>query len=419
MKPHAIRRLLFTVNVALGLAAAGLVAWFVADVRPAVAAVVDQDPNQLPERYEALIKDYEQERRQGLKWAPKPPVSEEEMRAVILREDYRKKRPAHWIFCGPLPPPDLPDAPPEEIRPAAPTGLEALGKPSFVVFSPPDLHTVSFRFNSGTTEAFRIGQYIREKEGSPGRFLFKDLQETKPFLYDLLYDVLEEGKVVREGKLTYDSRPVLPDVPWLRSAGQATGTTPAAAGSGAPAAAGTTPAGEGEVPAAAEDAGSEVAEASTPIVIAPNTEKPPEEGWRLEDLRPEIQRESYTKRAVVFDQRTFDYFRGKNADSVARSVKTQVATDEKTGRTLGLRITGFDQDAPADVFDVKRGDILVSINDRPVTSREDVVSYVQTLKEEALVKVVLERNGKLITYMVDPRDPRTRRSVRYFENLKD
>lgn len=423
MKPHALRRLLTLVNAVLGLGAAGLLAWYLLEVRPAVGEVVGEGAGQLPARYQALLKDYEDERKAGLKWAPRPPVSEEEMRAVVLREDYRRKRPPHWIFSGPLPPPDLPDAPPEEVRAPAPSGLEALGKPSFVVYGPPDQHTVSFRFSDGTTEPFRIGEFFRKAPSDPARFRFKDLVEVEPFLYELRYEVLEGETVVREAALTYDSRPQLPDVPWMRSDAQgplvpapgepAGGAAPAGGAPGAPAdGAGATPdPGTGPTPAPAPPGGG-------PIVIVPGGERAPEGGWKLTDLKPEIERVSYSQRVVKFDERSRQYFRGKNADSIARSVKTQVATDEKTGRTLGLRITGFDQDAPADVFDIKRGDILVSINDRPVTSREDVIAYLQGLKDESVVKVVVDRNGKLITYMVDPRDPHVRRNARYFENLK-
>ena len=48
--------------------------------------------------------------------------------------------------------------------------------------------------------------------------------------------------------------------------------------------------------------------------------------------------------------------------------------------------------------------------------REDAIAIARTLDpdSEKLVKVVIDRNGRRITYRVDARDPRTKRKIPYF-----
>ena len=53
-----------------------------------------------------------------------------------------------------------------------------------------------------------------------------------------------------------------------------------------------------------------------------------------------------------------------------------------------------------------------------IASRAQAIEIAQTLREDQLVTVVIERRGRDITYKVDPQDPRTRRNIRYFDNLK-
>lgn len=133
---------------------------------------------------------------------------------------------------------------------------------------------------------------------------------------------------------------------------------------------------------------------------------------------PTITKVDRSRRVVEFDDNSHRYFQGKNAKRIAETLKTSPVVDKKTGRKIGLRITGWEKDAPADVFDVKRGDILISINGQKVLSRSDAVRIIEKLSPENLVTVVVERNTRLITYKVDPRDPKNKRKVRYFENLR-
>jgi S1-C subfamily serine protease len=89
-------------------------------------------------------------------------------------------------------------------------------------------------------------------------------------------------------------------------------------------------------------------------------------------------------------------------------VKTEDAKDAK-GDPKGVRFTGVGEGSLASKFDVRPGDILKSINGKPVRSRSEAIEVVKGLpKDTTLVAVVIERDGRDILYNVDPRDPKTR-----------
>ena len=46
------------------------------------------------------------------------------------------------------------------------------------------------------------------------------------------------------------------------------------------------------------------------------------------------------------------------------------------------------------------------------------INIAQKLDPDKIATVVVDRNGRLLTYKVDPRDPHTKRRLRYFDNLR-
>lgn len=421
MKPHSLRKVLWLLNLGLAAAVVGVAAWFFLDVRPAVAKVVDQGRKQ-PKNLQAMRKDYESMRVTGLKWAPQAPVSDKEIEETILRPDYKKRKPTHWIFSGPLPPPITTDAPTGPAKPPAPEGLEALGKVSLVLTDPDGSKTILFSFSGGSKSgAFGLGEFVRASRDEDGRFRITDIVELRDRVWEVRYDVFgdDAAKPERQGKLVWDESQKGPPAPFLRPVGPEQPLAAKKSGDAEPAAGSGTakPAeGEGASGESATENGEE--EAAEPKVIDAGNK--PAEDLTLTDLKPILHRDprNSRRRAIEFDRNTYRYFRGKKARTIAETVKTQVQKDPQTGRVLGLRITGFDENAPADVFDVRRGDILVSINGQKVNSRSEAISIGQKLDPDKLVTVVIDRNGRLLTYKVDPRDPQTKRRVRYFENLR-
>jgi membrane-associated protease RseP (regulator of RpoE activity) len=213
-------------------------------------------------------------------------------------------------------------------------------------------------------------------------------------VYEILYAVVEAGKdlPVKQGVYEYDAAIPVPAAlaGRVRMPGEAAPTGPGGAEAPGTSAERREPGLAGGGPAVAP-----AAPAAGPAA----------------DLKPEVTWRNLDNADVAFDQGTYDYFRSADAQALAESVKTQEATDA-SGRVIGLKITGISQGTPADKFDVKPGDILVSINDQPVQSRSDAINVAQRIDPNAdRVKVVIDRNGRQITYAIDPRDPKTRRAA--------
>lgn len=419
MKPHSLRRVLWLTNVALGVAVVGVLAWYVLEVRPKVAEATEREPNYQPPELKKLYDGYKARRQTGLMWTPEAPVSKEEIHEVILRKDYENLQPRHWIFCGPLPPEPSEEVGPAETGPPPPEGLAAIGSVVSVLLAPPKGSSIEFKF-ADKNRIFGIGDFVRASPSEPGRFKLTDVVEIRPRVYEVRYAVFgkDPEQPEKEDVLIWDRSPKDEYSDFLRPADlepPAGAAAPADTGPGPVAGAGPGDAGTDEKVDGAEGP---ALDEPTETVIEVGTSAA--EDLKLDDLRPTIHVDpsDRRRRAVEFDANTYDYFRRKNAKSIAETVKTAPAKDPDTGRILGLRITGFQADAPADVFDVRRGDILVSINGQKVTSRADAINIAKKLNPDSLVTVVIDRNGRLVTYTVDPRDPRNKRKIRYFENLK-
>ena len=425
------------------MAVVGVGVWFATKIRPAAAEVTDRPRNYRPPEFEKIRKKYESERQTGLKWKPAAPVSDEDIHKYILRADYENKSPKHWIFSGPMPPTKErgPDTGP--VVEEGPKHLETLGKVTTVIYNPPDKTVVLFSFTaSKRSRAFGIGEWVLEESDAPKLYKITAVVEvalpaegTKkkagPKAYKIHYAVFgkDKEKPRMEGVVPYGTEgappwpaylgPVVPPKPVASAAtpgalpggaaGEALGTGPGAVGA------------TGEAPAAgtgAEVVATENPGETTPTLI--EVARLPLEKITIVDMRPEVRPNpnNRNERAVIVDDNTYRVLRSKRAKDIASTVKTEVAVDRKTGRTLGMRITGLKDGSAAGALQVKKGDILVSINGRRVESRSAAISIVEGLKPEGIVTVVIDRHGRLLTYKVDPRDPKTRRQVRYFENLK-
>ncbi len=414
MKPHSLRRGLWFANLALGAGVIALAAWLVLSVRPAAAKVIERKANVLPKGLDAVRKKYKAERVTGLNWKPTAPVSEADIKKVIIRADYAKKSPRHWIFSGPLPPVAVAATGPVDTGPPPPEGLDVLGVISMVAGGASNGYTIGFRFGKKTL-AFSEGDFVRQSDKDPARFKLTKIEEVRPFVFEVSYEVYgkDAEKPERTGKLTYDRSEAASSAPWLRPVGAA-GIAAPEPGAAEATSGGTGPAVEGSGTKGEKTAPAKTADGATVIDVTKQGRD-----LTLRDLKPtiEVSKRNRNERTILFDRNSYDYFRGRKAKNIASTVKTNVAKD-KNGRVLGLRITGFAKDAPADVFDVRRGDILVSIAGQKVSSRSDAVRIAEHLDPKRIVTVVIDRLGKLITYHVDPNDPKNRRKVRYFDNLK-
>ena len=392
MKAQSVRRVLGIVNVVLVVGLVGAGAWWFLEVRPASADAARTKPKWVDDTWKA----YDAAAR-NVTPALIFPIDEKDLQ-VVTRPDLKERQVG--VFVGPIPPEPRP-ATAAAPAPELPKGLEAIGRPNTVYWMPPGdarlITVVQWAFPSKKLASIRVGEFIRETPGEKGRFKLVAVERpdlAKP-VYKLIYDVYESDEttvVLAKQESVFDLSPGDGGKPSPITVGPA-GTPGGAPVAGAPGA-GTTPAtGPGAAPA------------PTGYVVAGGA-PPPASAVRI---TPQKLGDNYL--GIEFDDTAHDYFYRSNPDALLSEVKTDVATDE-AGNPRGLRISSVPQGSVASQFDVKNGDILVSINGTPVHSRSDAINVIKGMsKDIASVKVVIDRNGRLITYDVDPRDPAARRAA--------
>jgi hypothetical protein len=396
-------------NAVLGAGAVAVGTWFFAEVKPAAA-----DSARLKPVWAAAAKE-QYERRGDPRSIQTAPVSKEALETVD-RPDYRAL--TYWIFSGPLPPaPRSPDSPVEVVK--GPEGLAALGRPKFILYVPPSEgqpvaadSVVSWLFGPNKTGQFKPGEFIAEA-GAAKRFKLVNIRRSEPGVskFVLVYEVYDDpkGSPVKTDEYIHDATPPREDGR-IRPLGPPAGAVPGAPGGAAAGLEGTAGAVvEGTGAAAVLPPGAPEGDAALP---APAVSDGPRRAATVRKVNPNLYEVEFD------DERLYDEWAGRKIADVAETVKTQPVTDPRTGRPMGIKITGISADTPADWFDVRPGDVLVSINGQAVTDRADAVRIAQNLpRDVARVSVVIDRNGRKITYNIDPRDPRTRRQARHLQPL--
>jgi len=377
MKPHGLRKSLWIANFVLAGVVVAMGAWFLSEVRPAAARAADRPMDVRAPDVEQFRKEHERERISGLQWRPTAPVGEADFRKYVQRDDYARMVPTHWVFSGPLPSGRYRADTPTPDTPDGPAGLESLGKVIAIYYAQPEETLILFDFHeSERNRTFGIGEFIRPGAQAPKQFKLTKVVHLEARCYDLYYsvhgedaatplreDILHVGKPDREMRSSFLG-----------------------------------PVDDDDEPASAPEAPKRARSEFTATVTRHATRKNTYE--------------------VRLDERTYDRLRGKAASRIAGSIKTETAVDTETGRAYGLRIAGIAPDSPVSAFQIKKGDVLISLNGRSVLSRSDALNILETLGDDPIVTVVLERHGKLVTYLVDSRDPRERRKAAGLETLK-
>ena len=425
MKPHGLRRILWIGTVLVGAGAAAAGAHHVMKVHPATAKTLSRHPKDIENRWKDIAQGYSKQARDSAVYKPVSPVDVEELKACLLRYQH-PRNPVWFPFVGPKVPEIVVVEETKDPVAAQPEGLQTIGTATGFMYP----RSMLFKFNGDEFATIAVGDYVRKRGSTDQRFKLVGIEVVfagegaarKRVGYEAKYEVYNTAGE-REG----DVRTQRYDLP--RATDVATtairrvrpgGAAPVSAGD--PAAGGTAaagaPAGEGTPAADGAAAGDAEPAGETSILVEDRVTKPVEE-LTPEDLKPRVLVSPHDRkqRAVVFDGNSRAYFKHKSVDQIARSIKTTPERDTQTGRIVGLRLD-FAQDTPAQALDVKRGDILVSIDGRPAGSRAAVIEIVKSLSDAKIVTVVIERRGKELTYQVDPRDPKVRRQARYFENLR-
>jgi hypothetical protein len=390
MKAQRIRKVLWIGSLAVGAGVVGVAA-LVLPNKPAAAQSTAPWAEEALTRYKALKP----------KELLPPSVDKGDLEAVFLNEAWKDR----WFpFTGPrIPAPVAAAAPTVEVE-KGPTGLEAIGRVRLLLYLPPTRagepaqdSIVFWEFADKKSDEFAPGKFIVQ-QGQKERFKLVDVVRVAPgkSAWKILYEVYDDplGKPVSSGELLHDAEPKHDPNGAIRFPKKPEPVPAAAGGAAAPAASG--PAAPGRP--------------STVVVVGAQT--PAEAGatGRLpEDFRPDIREVGPRRKRIEFGDAAYESLKGKNVEKLLEDVRTEPYSQ---GGVQGLSVFPQGAGSVADKFDVKRGDILISINGQPVRSRDDVIRIARALPADtALVTVELDRDGRRLTYEVDPRDPKTRRAA--------
>jgi hypothetical protein len=384
MRAQSVRKTIGILNALLLLGVGGAVAWYVLEVKPALAS--GAKPREWLEKAQ---KQYDEDKR-NLRSADVFPLKDGEL-DVIKRPDLVKEAGV-WSYVGPVPVPLPKKEETAGTEPPPPEGIDALGKPHSVIVHPGERPSmVQWKFNSNKMGYFSEGEFIKEAKTDKDRFKLIDVRMPNPNSLSLVYEVYDDPKKAPVETKTggpYDLSRKFDPHKLVREpiVAKAAETKP----------------GEAPGPGPAPGPGVEPVPPTPPVPV------------RVEDLRPTVRRTG-NRIDVEFDDATYQGFKNVTVEDVISKVRTEDVVDTKTGQKVGVRIS--DTGGVANGFDVQRGDILKRIQGTPVHSRDEAVKVVKALpKDTTLVTVVIERNGADLTYNVDPRDPKVRAAagkVRY------
>lgn len=378
MKAQSLRRTLWLASALLALGLAGGVAWAVVRVRPSLG-----EPSKDVARWvDKRLKEYRAEAIQPQVFYG---VERDDLEHIIQERDVPKFKlkalpklegKKVGAFVGPVPPEPQPDAP---VKPpeTGPKGLAEVGSPRMVFYLPGGRTSFRWEFPDKKQDSFRVGEVIPEG----GKFRVVDvvpIVEGDETRYRFVYETVEgkDGAEPRRDEHVFGISTAKPSgaarIVELDAQGNPIAPAPA-------------PRAPGEAPTA------DPAATAAPVKVAGRVAR---------------EKLGANQQGFYFDDRaSYDRFSRDSVEKILETVKTETALDD-AGRPRGIKIT-----APGlgEEFDVKPGDVVISVDGKPVHSRNDVVEIVKKLpKDTATVAVVIERNGRPLTYQVDPRDPDVR-----------
>jgi len=401
MRAHALRRVLWFLCLLCVAGAVGVGAWYMTEVKPALAKAPFPKNGKVPEKWQDIDKAFTKRMRETSGTVLRPAVDLDTFTS-LLKRDYSDRIHPHFVFTGPMPPEVKPPPPPEEtiVKPKI-VGLAKLGAIKFAFYQSGEgtQGTVAFEFKGGDTKYLRFGQPFGKKgQTRPG-------DNNDPLPYTFL-----KSKVLgpRHVEFTYsmadptapDADPEILTIEWdgKKKVDPATSNIIRVK--------------EPEVPAAEEEGTEREATAGNPSAQPVETQptvSTPADQLTMADLEPEIERVNSRRFNVGFDDNTVNFFRGRNAEKMLEQVKTSERTLPSGESGVEIVDSG---ETPADKLGIKRGDVIVSINGVATPNREAILRVARTFNENTTrVTVVVDRNGRKITYNVDPRDPKTRRAA--------
>ncbi|MHC4133830.1 MAG: PDZ domain-containing protein [Planctomycetota bacterium] len=117
--------------------------------------------------------------------------------------------------------------------------------------------------------------------------------------------------------------------------------------------------------------------------------------------------------ALAVTDKAAEYLKN-NYQNILKDASTQIY--KKGGRAAGVHVVNIKAGSMANQFGILKGDVILAINDVPVTNQSQAVSVVKReLKKKPTpryITVRILRTGRTIVKRFDTRDPETRRRAR-------
>jgi hypothetical protein len=103
-----------------------------------------------------------------------------------------------------------------------------------------------------------------------------------------------------------------------------------------------------------------------------------------------------------------------NYQKLLKDTKTGTYTDKRTGKARGVHVIRIRRGSPANQFGIREDDVILRINNTPVTRQSQAVNVVKSelRKKERYIEVLILRNGREMTMRFDTADAETRRRAR-------
>ena len=103
-----------------------------------------------------------------------------------------------------------------------------------------------------------------------------------------------------------------------------------------------------------------------------------------------------------------------NYQKLLKDTKMGTYTDKRTGKAKGVHIIRIRGGSPANEFGIREDDVILRINNTPVTRQSQAVNVVKAelRKKERFIEVLILRNGREMTLRFDTADAETRRRAR-------
>lgn len=386
MRAHTMRRGLWGLCLGLGCSLVGLAGWYGLEVRPALASAPFPDAGRVPASWRDRDAAFTRRLRETSTDVLHPALSEAEFR-IVLGRSYAHHVHPHFPFTGPEPPPIREiDEGSSQSPDRVPEGLEGLGRVRFVAYrrgaGTTGLVVFDFTAVEGLTFV-RFGQPFdargRTRRVGPDHvlpFVFLRSEELGPRHVLLTYamrDVDDPGAAPRHLTLEWHDRLALPEASRAILRG---------------------------LP--------EVIDPVAPLLARGRQDAPAGE-MALSDLEPRFIPLGGPRQRIEFDEATARYVRTRSAAELLRGIKTAeraLPSGERGVELLAVRGT------VAERFRLKRGDVIVRIQGQPTPTREAILRVVGALEPETKqVSVVIDRHGRKLTWIVDPRDPKERRAI--------